>query len=150
MAAVLRFLKHFIPCWAVTYCVASILHSQMVLINLVQVNVSIPIAEWLSMTAYDLWGLLPAYGSAVFAAMLIAMLVSVWLTRHQARAFSVLIFMMAGALAMLIMLLAMHPILQVTLIAGARSAAGIALQCGAGLIGGLVFGLLTRNHHSHE
>ena len=150
MATVLRFLKHFIPCWAVTYCLASILHSQMVLINLVQVEVNIPIADWLSMTAYDLWGLLPAYGSAVFGAMLIAILFSTWLTQHQSRAFSLIIFMMAGALAMLVMLLAMHPIMQVTLIAGARSSVGIALQSFAGLLGGLVFGLLAKGHQPHE
>lgn len=144
MAAVLRFLKHFIPCWVITYCLASILHSQMVLLNLVQVDVSIPVADWLAMTAYDVWGLLPTYGSAVFGAMLIAMLFTVWLTQRQPLAFSVAMFMMAGALAMLVMLLAMHPIMQVTLIAGARSTVGIALQSMAGLIGGLVFGLLTK------
>ncbi len=150
MTTILRFLKRFIPCWAVTYCLASILHSQMVLIGLVQIDVNVPFSQWLAMTAYDLWGLLPAYGSAIAAAMLIAMLVTTWLVQHQSRAFSATLYMMAGALAMLVMLLAMQPIMQITLIAGARSATGIALQCLAGLIGGFTFSLAGNAHHRHE
>lgn len=150
MSVLLRFLKRFVPCWVATYCLASILHSQMVLAKLVQINVAIPISDWLRMTAYDLWGLLPAYGSAIAVAMLIAMLVASWLAQHQSRAFSATLFMMAGALAMLVMLLAMQPIMQITLIAGARSASGLALQCLAGLVGGLVFGLMGSSHQHRE
>ncbi|GGW80685.1 hypothetical protein [Alteromonas halophila] len=149
MTSTFAFFKRFIPCWVVTYCLASILHTQMVLTGLVQVDVAIPVADWVSMTAYDLWGLLPAYGSATLGAMLIAMLIVSWLVQHQSRMLTLVLCMCAGALAMLVMLLAMQPIMQVTLIAGARSSVGMALQCLAGLLGGLVYAMLW-HHQRHE
>lgn len=150
MTVVLGFLKRFIPCWLATYILASIFHSQMVLIGLLQIDVSIALNDWIAMTAYDLWGLLPAYGAAIFVAMLIAMLVAHWLSRHQSRVLASALTMMAGALAMLVMLLAMQPVMHITLIAGARTAPGMALQCLAGLVGGLVFLLLREQHQSAE
>ena len=50
-----------------------------------------------------------------------------------------LVFSLAGAFAIAVMLMAMHPLLHVTLIAGARSPMGFTCQCLAGAIGGYVF-----------
>jgi hypothetical protein len=50
-----------------------------------------------------------------------------------------LLYPLAGFVAIFVMLLAMQPVLGITLIAGARSTLGIVSQCLAGLIGGWLF-----------
>ncbi|MEW9799572.1 hypothetical protein [Alteromonas sp. CYL-A6] len=139
MAVLFRFIVTLIPAWIVAYVLASICHSQMVLTGLTSVGVSIPVKDWLAMTVYDLWGLLPAYGSAMLVALLLAMLVVRFLLRPQLPSRALALYMLAGALAVMTMLLAMQPLLNVTLIAGARSTAGFILQALAGAAGGAVF-----------
>lgn len=131
------FWQAFLLCWACTYLCASVFHTQMVLHELSKINVVIALEDRLFTTVYDLWGLLPAYGSAIAVALFIALLVTANLTqRFSRRPYLVPI---AGSVAMLTMLLAMYPIMNITLIAGARNAIGLALQMIAGVFGGLAF-----------
>lgn len=122
---------------------ASIAHSQFVLIGLVDIGVSIPASDWISMTLSDIWGLLPGYGSVIGVALLLSFLiiagVQKWLFTLPDWRFSV-----AGFIGIAAALIAMQPLLDVTLIAGARTEAGFFFQCVAGAIGGYVFGLLNR------
>ncbi|WP_421133609.1 hypothetical protein [Alteromonas sp. A079] len=138
---VLMFLRAYLPAWLTTYLVASILHTQFVLLNLVQLNVDIAPRKWLMTTFADIQGLLLLYGSAISATLLIAMIVANWLTtrRHCSSTVRRFIYVLAGAVGMWVMLAAMQPILNVTLIAGARSTLGVIMQCVAGGLGGFVF-----------
>ncbi|WP_232367602.1 hypothetical protein [Alteromonas pelagimontana] len=137
MRKILPFLKALVVGWLVTYFFASVFHTQSVLSGLVAIGVEIPLADRLATTAYDIWGLLPTYGSAIlgaiFISMLIAVILNLWLKAPIA------LGAVAGATALLVTLLAMQPIMHVTLIAGARGPIGIALQCIAGAIGGAAF-----------
>ena len=136
------FTAAFIPAWVVTYLLASMAHTQMILTELLALDINIPVSSWVSTTLHDIWGLLPAYGSAIAAALFIALSITGFITRkYRKHRFLIPI---ATTLAMLVMLIAMYPIMHITLIAGARSATGLVLQCLAGLAGGLTF---LRLHH---
>ncbi len=52
------------------------------------------------------------------------------------------LYSLAGAVAIFTILAAMHPILNVSIIAGARGLSGLLTQSIAGAIGGAVFGLI--------
>lgn len=140
---VLMFLRAYLPALLTTYLVASILHTQFVLLNLLQLNVDIGPRQWLSMTLEDIQGLLVLYGSAIGVTVFFAMIVAKWLAtrRHYSPTLRTFIYALAGATGMWVMLAAMQPILNVTLIAGARSTLGVIMQCVAGLLGGVVFAL---------
>lgn len=138
----LPFFKAYGLSWLVTYLLASFFHTQRVLHALTDVDVAIGLQSRLTMTVDDIIGLLPKYGSGIALAMLISLLVAVIITRRFRH--TAVISALAGATGMLVMLLAMQPIMNVTLIAGAREPVGVALQCLAGAVGGLLFaGLLV-------
>jgi len=132
-----RFVVALIPAWVVTYVLACVFHSQRVIHALTEVDVKVPFSERLSMSAYDVWGLLPTYGPAIALALVLSMVVVTLLGRWINP--SPYIAALGGGVAMLVMLLSMQPIMGVTLIAGARETTGIILQCLAGAIGGVVF-----------
>ena len=73
---VLMFLRAYLPALLTTYLVASILHTQFVLLNLVQLNVDITPRQWLFTTLEDIQGLLVLYGSAIGVTVFIAMVVA--------------------------------------------------------------------------
>lgn len=143
-----RLTLRFILAWLATFTLASIAHSQMVLSGLEQQGIVIPPAERLQMTLSDWWGLLPGYGAVIFAGMLIALSVGGWISR-KIGALSGLLYPLSGALAMYIMLIAMQPVMDISLIAGARSDTGLILQALAGLIGGWVFYALREKPKLH-
>ena len=130
--------------WLLTYTIASVSQSQFVLANLESLGVNITGNQWLEHTVLDWWGLLPKYGSAVFAALCIALYVS-------GRAGRILklrsnwLHPLAGGLAMALMLTLMQPLLDVTLIAGTRSFEGQLWQVIAGVTGGLTYKLLRQD-----
>ncbi|WP_218310160.1 hypothetical protein [Alteromonas antoniana] len=141
MKKFVRFVMILVPAFLVTYSFACIFHTQSVLARLSELDVQIPLAERLATIAYDLAGLLPAYGTAIFAMLFIAMGVASLSGRflpHRGALYA-FICACAGAFGMLAMLLAMHPIMEVTLIAGARETGGKLLQSSAGFLGGLTF-----------
>lgn len=121
-----------------TFIFASIFHSQFVLLGLTQINIDIPMSDWLGMTFSDILGLSLGYGSVIAVTMLLCFGISTLITRYWRR-LPVWSYPVFGALAIALMLLAMQPLLNVTLIAGARSSLGFLFQCCAGLIGGYVF-----------
>ena len=120
-----------------TFVFASIAHSQFVLLELVNIDIAIPIGDWIGMTLSDIIGLSLGYGGVICVAMLLCFgLLSLINKRFKLPIWRYIIF---AALAMAVMLLAMQPILNVTLIAGARTTMGFIAQCCAGLVGGYVF-----------
>ncbi|QPG05209.1 hypothetical protein IT774_13930 [Salinimonas marina] len=136
-----RMVVALLPAWVVTYVLACVFHSQRVIHALTEVDVKVAVSERLSMSAYDLWGLLPSYGAAIALALVLSMMVVALLLRwmQPSSLIAALVAALGGAMAMLVMLLSMQPIMGVTLIAGAREITGIMLQCFAGAVGGVVF-----------
>ncbi|HCB18150.1 MAG TPA: hypothetical protein DEP76_13995, partial [Alteromonas sp.] len=88
--------------------------------------------------------LLPKYGSAVFAALCIALYVSGRVGR-MLKLRSNWLHPLAGGLAMALMLMLMQPLLGVTLIAGTRSFEGQLWQVIAGITGGLTYKFLRQD-----
>ena len=135
----------------VTFLIASALHTQSVLSGLISVGAEIPLSLRIKTVFVDFAGLLPTYGVIVFVGMLIAMSVALLIANkllsarhantHQSpyQSSQLWLFSLAGAVAVFTLLSAMHPILDVSIIAGARGLSGLLTQSIAGAIGGLVF-----------
>ncbi|WP_265618180.1 hypothetical protein [Alteromonas aquimaris] len=140
MANSIQFLKAWLIGSTVAFVLASIMHTQMVLIGLLDIDVKISVANWLSTSFQDIWGLLPTYAPVIAFALFIAMLVVVLFAKFIIA--PKLLAFIGGATAVLTVLITMQPILDVTLIAGAREPLGFALQCLSGAIGGLTFAKL--------
>lgn len=128
----------FLGAWLCTYVLACVFHTQRVLHELTEIEIAISVSDRIATTLQDIWGLLPAYGSAIALGLFISLI----FTTILARRFSHIILLagLAGGATMLLILLAMQPIMEVTLIAGAREPVGVVMQVGAGIIGGIVFG----------
>ncbi|MCC2617827.1 hypothetical protein LJ739_16365 [Aestuariibacter halophilus] len=122
-----------------TFILASLLHTQFVLYELQRLSIPIDVATRLSTSADDMLGLAPGYGGVIALALLLGFLV-IHGVRHYLRSDHPVWFPLAGTLAMLSALLAMQPILDITLIAGARTLPGLIAQCLAGTMGGWVYG----------
>lgn len=106
--------------------------------------VAIPLGERISWITHDLIGMesnQPAYGAITTIALLIAFLVAGLVARFTG--LRVVVFAVAGAVAIFVMFTALKMSLGTVGIFGARGAMGLAAQMSAGLIAGLVFALLT-------
>lgn len=125
----------------VAYTLASLAHTQQVLSGLLQLGVVIPVADRITMMAGDWLGLY-LYLAVIAIGLLIAFCFMA-LVRRVLPVPGTLIYAVAGALAMLVILGSMRELGSLTPIAGARGALGLSLQCLAGAIGGAVFGLLN-------
>ena len=141
MNTALRWCLSWLSASILTYVLASVFHSQCVLVGLTQVAIDIPMDKWLSMTLTDLAGLALGYGSVITVTLLLCFGISCVVNNYW-RQLPLWSYPALGALAIAIMLSAMQPLLNVTLIAGARSTLGFLLQCSAGLAGGYVFAKL--------
>ncbi|MFQ3251183.1 hypothetical protein [Glaciecola sp.] len=152
----LQFLVQLIVAALVTFFVASTLHTQSVLSNLIAIGAEIPFAIRIETVFKDYLGLLPSYGVIIFIGMLIAMpiagLISKTLSSKSQKEESVeqspnnetqlWLFALAGAVAIFTILAAMQPIMNITIIAGARGFSGMFTQSIAGAIGGGAFALV--------
>ncbi len=153
-----RAIFHFVPSWAVGFLLASVFHSISVLMGLVQIGVELNVSDWLSMIWQDALGLLPTYGAIIAVTLLLAFLITHFLVNrlslHEVKdtssATRFILFAAAGALSFLLMLLAMQPILNVTLIAGARSTLGLVSQCFAGVCAGYVYSQFSNSFSHHQ
>jgi hypothetical protein len=137
----------------ITFLIASALHTQSVLSGLISVGAEIPLSVRIKTVFADFVGLLPTYGVIVLVGMLIAMSVAVLIAKtllakpldnaiNKPQKSQIWLYALAGAVAMFAILAAMHPILNVSIIAGARGLSGLLTQSIAGAIGGAVFGVL--------
>ncbi len=90
------------------------------------------------MSIDDLLGLYPTYGIVIAVSYFISFIVAGLLIKRFKLSPNILYFL-AGGVGVTVALLAMHPILNITLLAGARSTFGFVCQSLAGAIGGMVF-----------
>ncbi len=137
--------RDFLLAAIVTFVLASISHTQFVLFELSQVGVEIDFASRASASLQDLAGFLPAFAPVIAIGLLIGFSFITWLKNKFKFSFQGL-YPLAGALSLLSIHALMHPILEITLIAGARSVAGLIMQMVAGFVGGVVFYLLRKRH----
>ena len=120
------------------FVLASLFHSQFVMHRLTELGINIDLSTRISSSLKDMMGLLPTYGVII----LLALLAGFTLTGLVRQYYSLLpnwLYPLSGATAIAVALLAMQPILDITLIAGARGVMGFAAQCLAGLFAGWVF-----------
>ena len=143
----IRTLIDFIAATVCTFVLASLFHTQFVLYELTKLGVLIDTSTRLKTSVEDFFGLLPAYGSAILVALLLGFLVVKAIAKLTKVNLNYL-YPIAGATALLVALMAMQPILNITLIAGAREPLGLTMQCLAGLFGGWVF-MYQRNKAQH-
>jgi hypothetical protein len=122
---------------------ASIMHTQSVLAKLTEIDIRISVSERWFATWQDLIGLAPTYGIIIFVALTLAFSIT-GLINKKIKASPRVLYPIAGGAAFFIMLTAMQPILDVTLIAGARGVVGLLLQVSAGVIAGVCFAQLLK------
>ena len=138
MSKRLHLIADFLLAVLCSFILASLFHSQFVLHGLVKLGIEIDFMTRLSSSFEDMQGLLPTYGAIILVALLTGFTIT-WLVRKYFTHLTIWLYPLAGAMSIGIALLAMQPILNITLIAGAREIFGFAMQCVAGLIGGWVF-----------
>ncbi len=126
-----------------TTAFAAAFHTHMVVAGLKKSGAAIPVNAQLGMTASDLAGLAPQYGMVIGIALLVGFLIAA-LLRRVLKPLALIAYPLAGAAAIAVALTAMGMAFDgITPIAGARSALGLALQCLAGAIGGLIFSMIA-------
>ena len=122
-----------------------IFQTQNVIARLGDLGADVGMGQRLSMTFYDIMHLGSLYTPFIAIALVIAFLAGGLLYRFM-KFGRYIIYLIAGAVAILIMLFLMkRAFFGVHIINGAKDALGISLQVLAGAIGGWVFAHLTRN-----
>lgn len=141
--ALLRVL-HFLLALLGTAAVCCVAASQFNLARLAGMGVSVPVSDRLAVTAHDLVSMGPLYGALIGVALVIAFPVTGLLMRWFSGK-RTLLYVLAGAAALAVLLFAMNHAFGITLIAAARSPAGFLSQVIAGAVGGWLFAYLTRS-----
>jgi hypothetical protein len=142
----LRLCTHFLVAVIFAFVLASLCHSQFVMAELSKVGVEILFNDRLSMSLDDLLGLYPTYGIVIAVSYFISFIVAGLIIKRFKLSPNILYFL-AGGVGVTVALLAMHPILEITLLAGARSTFGFICQSLAGALGGVVFANLRIKQH---
>ncbi|MGJ3231433.1 MAG: hypothetical protein ACFE0P_06525 [Oceanicaulis sp.] len=121
----------------------TVLSGAMVLAMLHEVGAEIGSQEITTLIMSDLTGFAPLYGAFIAAALAAAFLAGALVTRFI-RPLRGLVFTLAGAVAMAVMLILMEQVFfGVQLIAGARTLPGFLLQVAAGGAAGFLYAALT-------
>lgn len=138
----------YIAAWAcgalACVMIASFFSTQRVIGALVDAGGSVGFSERLSMIFYDMSHFGSMYAVFVLIAFLIAFLAG-GLVFRLAKFGRPVVYVAAGAAAMLVMLLLMEQaFFGVPIVGGARDAGGLIMQMLAGALGGLVFHKLSK------
>jgi hypothetical protein len=102
---------------------------------------SIPFTDRISWAAHDLGGMILPYAALTAIALLIAFLAAGVLARFTGR--RVIVFGLAGAVALFTLFTVLRMVLGTVGIFGARGAIGLAAQMAVGLVASVVFARLT-------
>ena len=103
---------------------------------------AIPFADRISWAAHDLLGMFLPYCAVTSIALFVAFVIAGGLARFTG--FRVIVFGLAGALALLVLFTVMRNLLGTVGIFGARGPAGLAAQMAVGAVAGVLFTRLTR------
>ena len=136
------FLK-VLPASATAMLIASFFSTQKVIGSLDDIGGNVLFSDRISMTIYDAIHFGSLYWGFITVAFLIAF-IAAWALHKGVKFGRPIIFIVAGSVAMLVMLLAMERVFfGVPIVAGARDNLGVLLQMLAGGIGGFIFAKLT-------
>jgi cellobiose-specific phosphotransferase system component IIC len=102
---------------------------------------SIPFADRISWAAHDLFGMIVPYCALTSIALLVAFLIAGALARFTG--YRVIVFGLAGALALFVLFTVMRSVLGTVGVFGARGPAGLAAQMAVGAVAGVLFARLT-------
>ncbi len=141
---VIRILAAFVIAVLVTSVLAIMSSTMFVLGGLMELGVDIPMSEILGMLLYDLQGMSPLYGPLVGVGLLIAFLAAWGVSALLPNGLRGWVYMVAGAVAMVVMIMALEAQFGIAIVAGARSIAGLAVQALCGAVGGGLYGAMTR------
>jgi hypothetical protein len=108
---------------------------------------AIPLADRLSWAAHDLVGMFLPYCAVTSIALLVAFVIAGALVRFTG--FRMIVFGLAGALALFVLFTIMRNQLGTVGIFGARGPAGLASQMAVGAVAGVLFARLTRVTGNH-
>jgi cellobiose-specific phosphotransferase system component IIC len=103
---------------------------------------AIPLADRISWAAHDLVGMFLPYCTVTSIALFVAFLIAGGLARFTG--FRVIVFGLAGALALFVLFTVMRSQLGTVGIFGARGPAGLAAQMAVGAVAGVLFARLTK------
>jgi hypothetical protein len=107
---------------------------------------AIPFADRVSWAVHDLGGMILPYAATTSVALLIAFLTAGVVARFTG--LRVMVFGLAGALALFVLFMVLKMLLGSVGIFGARGAIGLAAQMAVGLTSGVLFAQLTRPSES--
>ncbi len=102
---------------------------------------TLPFADRIAWAAHDLGGMIQSYATLTTIALFVAFLAAGLLARFTGR--RVLVFGLAGAVALFTLFSVLKMVLGTVGIFGARGAIGVAAQMAVGLLAGVVFARLT-------
>ncbi|MGD8678970.1 MAG: hypothetical protein PVJ33_01295 [Lysobacterales bacterium] len=133
----------FVAAVLVAYLFASVTATLSVADSLRGMGVDVPLARTAAMMLHDLKGMasmfLPMIAFALLVAFMIAALLCRWLTRGR-----VILYVVAGATALVSIHLTLHLAFAITPVAIARTGWGLLAQGAAGGLGGATYLYLTR------
>jgi len=141
MRHILTIALHFVVSSLLCFVSASLFHTNLVLYRLQEIDVKIEFSDRLSMSVQDVFRLMPTYGALVMVGLALGFSFTFALRKYTPCK-SFYWYTLAAGVTMLTIIVAMHPVLGASLLAGARSLLGISLQVLAGLIGGFCFSRL--------
>lgn len=143
IARLVRIAAAFLIAVLAMAALGAIAQTLFVLAGLWGLGADIGLGDAASMIGADLFGFGPLYAALIGMAFVIAFLAAA-LTARLTPPPRMLIFTLAGGTAIAVMLLLMEQVFfGVPVIAGARSAAGFAVQCAIGALSGALFAMLT-------
>lgn len=138
------FIKHRLLPWLLAsltgFVLASVNHSLFVQARLAELGIQLPIRVRAGALLDDLIGLSPTYLPIIAVGLAIALPCALGFARRWPQ-WRTGLCTLAGFCALLAILLSMQPIMNITLIAGARGLAGLLAQGAAGALAGAVFAL---------
>ena len=102
---------------------------------------AIPLADRISWAAHDLFGMFLPYSAVTSIALFVAFVIAGALARFTG--FRVIVFGLAGALALFVLFTVMKSLLGTVGIFGARGPAGLTAQMAVGAVAGALFARLT-------
>ena len=127
-----------------TYLLAAIFYTQQILAKQAEIGANYTPEETFETYLANLTGLAPAYGLVLTIALLIAFIVAFGIKR-VIRPLAPIAYPVAGAAAVFTAIYLIENVMAgggAGAIGGARTTVGLALQCLAGAIGGIVFAVL--------
>ena len=131
---------------AATYLLAAVFYTHRVLAGQAAVGIKYTPAQQAETYLANITGLW-LYGAMILIALAIAFVVA-WLVKKVVTPLAPVAYPVAGAAAIYVLLVLVEAQLGggAGVIGGARTAIGVALQCAAGLVGGVVFAWMRPAH----